>query len=104
MFTKTAVALAAATIALGAAAFSPAMANHDRCYERPSAKGCPGNYDVTQEPFYVAPSKNALRLNASGYPPPSRLGGAAEVRFPVGRVRPLPTAIIKASDVMVAIP
>jgi hypothetical protein len=30
---------------------SPASANYDRCYEEPYAKGCPGNYDVTQEPF-----------------------------------------------------
>ena len=52
MVTKTAVAL-------GAAAVSPASANYDRCYERPFANGCPGNYDVTQEPFYVAPSKSA---------------------------------------------
>jgi hypothetical protein len=61
MFTRTAVALAAALLVLGAAAVSPAMANYDRCYERPYAKGCPGNFDVTQEPFYVAPSKSALR-------------------------------------------
>ena len=59
MFNKTAVALAAASLVLGAAAVSPAMANYDRCYEEPYAKGCPGNYDVTQEPFYVAPSKSA---------------------------------------------
>jgi hypothetical protein len=57
MFTKTAVALAAASLALGAAAVSPAVANYDPCYERPFAKGCPGN--VTQEPFYVALSKSA---------------------------------------------
>jgi hypothetical protein len=48
MFNKTAVALAAASLVLGAAAVSPASANYDRCYETPSAKGCPGNYDVTQ--------------------------------------------------------
>jgi hypothetical protein len=59
MFTKTAVALAAASLALGAAAASPAMANYDPCYENPAAKGCPGNYDATREPFYVAPSKSA---------------------------------------------
>ena len=59
MFTGTAFLLAAASLALGAAAASPAMANYDRCYETPSAKGCPGNFDVTQEPFYVAPSKSA---------------------------------------------
>ena len=59
MFSKTATALAAASLALGAAAVTPAMANYDYCYENPSAKGCPGNYDVTQEPFYVAPSKSA---------------------------------------------
>jgi hypothetical protein len=58
MFIKTAVALAAASLALGAAALSPAGANYDSCYERPFGKGCPGNYDVTQEPFF-APSKSA---------------------------------------------
>ena len=31
------------------------MANYDRCYENPAATGCPGNYDVTKEPFYTAP-------------------------------------------------
>jgi hypothetical protein len=59
MFTRTAFLLAAASLVLGAAAVSPAMANYDRCYEQPYAKGCPGNFDVTQEPFYVAPSKSA---------------------------------------------
>jgi hypothetical protein len=37
MFNKTAVALAAASLVLGAAAVSPASANYDRCYETPSA-------------------------------------------------------------------
>jgi hypothetical protein len=59
MFSKTATALVAASLALGAAAVTPAMANYDYCTENPSAKGCPGNFDVTQEPFYVAPSKSA---------------------------------------------
>jgi hypothetical protein len=59
MFTRSAFLLAAASLALGAAAVSPAMANYDRCYEQPYAKGCPGSFDVTQEPFYVAPSKCA---------------------------------------------
>ena len=56
MLRKTLVALAAtASLAVGAAALTPAMANYDRCYENPAATGCPGNYDVTKEPFYVAP-------------------------------------------------
>lgn len=56
MLNKTAIALTAtAALALGSAALTPASANYDRCYERPSATGCPGNYDVTKEPFYVAP-------------------------------------------------
>ena len=59
MFTRSALLLAAASLLLGASAASPAMANYDRCYEQPSAKGCPGNFDVTQEPFYVAPNKSA---------------------------------------------
>ena len=42
MFTKTAVALAAASLALGAAAVSPASANYDRCYEEPLRQGLPG--------------------------------------------------------------
>jgi len=62
MFSKAAFVLAAASLVLGAtAALTPAAANYSRCYERPYAKGCPGNYDVTLEPFYVAPSKHALR-------------------------------------------
>jgi hypothetical protein len=56
---KTLVALAAASLAVGAAALTPAMANYDRCYENPAATGCPGNYDVTKESFYVAPHKGA---------------------------------------------
>ena len=55
MFTRTAFLLAAATIALGSAALSPAKANYDYCSENPSAKGCPGNFEVTNEPFYTAP-------------------------------------------------
>ena len=55
MPTKTSLLLAAATIALGSAALSPAKANYDYCTENPSAAGCPGNFDVTKEPFYTAP-------------------------------------------------
>jgi hypothetical protein len=56
MLRKTLVALSAiASLAVGAAALTPAMANYDRCDENPAATSCPGNYDVTKEPFYVAP-------------------------------------------------
>jgi hypothetical protein len=56
MLRKTLVALAAtASLGVGAAALTPAMANYDYCYENPAAAGCPGNYDVTKEAFYVAP-------------------------------------------------
>ena len=55
MFTRTAFLLAAASIALGSAALSPAKANYDYCTENPSAVGCPGNFDVTKEPFYTPP-------------------------------------------------
>jgi hypothetical protein len=48
MFIKTAIALAAASLALGAAAVTPAMANYAPCYENPAATGCPGNYEVNQ--------------------------------------------------------
>lgn len=57
MLTRTLVALAAtASLAMGAAALTPAQANYDRCYENPAATGCPGNYDVTKEQFYVSPT------------------------------------------------
>jgi len=56
MLRKTLVALAAtASLAVGAAARTPAMANYDHCYENPAATDCPGNTDVTKESFYVAP-------------------------------------------------
>ena len=42
MFSKTAIALAAASFAVGVAALSPAMANYAPCVENPAAKGCPG--------------------------------------------------------------
>jgi hypothetical protein len=42
MFSKTAIALVAASFALGFAALSPAMANYAPCVENPAAKGCPG--------------------------------------------------------------
>jgi hypothetical protein len=48
MLSKTAIALVAASFALGFAAFTPAMANYDRCYENPAASGCPGNYDLNR--------------------------------------------------------
>ncbi len=56
MLRMTLVALAAtASLTLGAAALTPAMANYAPCDENPAATGCPGNYDVTKESFYVAP-------------------------------------------------
>jgi hypothetical protein len=42
MLSKTAIALVAASFALGAAAVTPAMANYASCVENPAAKGCPG--------------------------------------------------------------
>jgi len=42
MLTKTAIALAAASIAVGAFTIAPAMANYAPCVENPAAKGCPG--------------------------------------------------------------
>ena len=56
MLRKTLVALTATTsLAVGTAALTPAMANYAPCTENPAATGCPGNYDVTKEQFYVAP-------------------------------------------------
>jgi hypothetical protein len=48
MLSKTAIALVAASFALGFAALTPAVANYDRCYENPAATGCPGNYEINQ--------------------------------------------------------
>ena len=42
MLSKTAIALAAASLAVSAAALTPAMANYAPCLENPAAKGCPG--------------------------------------------------------------
>jgi len=42
MLSKTVIALAAASLAVGASAFTPAMANYAPCVENPAAKGCPG--------------------------------------------------------------
>ena len=42
MFSKTAITLVAASVALGFAALSPAMATYAPCVENPAAKGCPG--------------------------------------------------------------
>ena len=42
MLSKTAIALVAASFALGVAALTPAMANYAPCVENPAAKGCPG--------------------------------------------------------------
>ena len=57
MLSKAAIALAAASLALGAAAVTPALANYDRCYENPAATGCPGNYDVNHEQFNMIPHR-----------------------------------------------
>jgi hypothetical protein len=42
MFSKTAIALAAASLALGLDFLTPANANYAPCYENPAAAGCPG--------------------------------------------------------------
>ena len=56
MLRNTLIALtASASLVVGAAALTPAMANYPACSENPSANSCPGNYDVTKESFYVAP-------------------------------------------------
>jgi hypothetical protein len=59
MLSKTALALAAASLALGFAALTPAMANYDRCYENPAATGCPGNYDLKQSNMPAPRSRGA---------------------------------------------
>jgi hypothetical protein len=49
MFRNTAIALAAATLMLGAGALTPALANYSQCDEQPNAEGCP---------TYAAPAPN----------------------------------------------
>ena len=68
MFSKTAILLAAASIALGAAAATPALANYSYCSENPSAAKCPGNFDVTKESFYVAPQNHRSASHAMSRP------------------------------------
>jgi hypothetical protein len=52
MFSKTAIALAAASIAVGAFAIAPAMANYAPCVENTSTKGCPGYINSTTQNSY----------------------------------------------------
>jgi len=55
MFSKTAIALAAASFAVSATALTPAMANYAPCVENPAAKGCPGEIKQnTATPSYRA--------------------------------------------------
>jgi hypothetical protein len=68
MFSKTAILLAAASTALGAAAATPALANYSYCSENPSAAKCPGNFDVTKESFYVAPHNHRTSSHAMSRP------------------------------------
>jgi len=49
MFSKTAIALVAALLAIVAGAFTPAAANYAPCVENPAAKGCPGEIDQPQQ-------------------------------------------------------
>jgi hypothetical protein len=68
MLSKTLFTLASASMLLGtAAALTPVAANYDPCVERPYAKSCPGNFDVTHEEFYVAPSKQAHQVPRSNH-------------------------------------
>ena len=49
---KLALALAAtAALSLSAGALTPAMANYGFCSENPSAKGCPGDFNLKDEPL-----------------------------------------------------
>ena len=41
MLRNTAIALAAASLLLGAGALTPAFANYSQCDEQPNADGCP---------------------------------------------------------------
>ncbi len=61
MYRNTVLALAgAAALALGAgAASAPALANYSYCSENPSLKGCPGDFNVKDEAFYVPPTKHS---------------------------------------------
>lgn len=61
---KLALALAATTaLSLGAAALTPAMANYGYCSENPAAKGCPGDFNLKDEPF-AKPTRHASAHHA----------------------------------------
>jgi hypothetical protein len=67
MLNKTLIALAAlASVALSAAALTPAMANYDSCYENPAAAKCPGNFDASREGFALHPYSNRSAAHEHG--------------------------------------
>jgi hypothetical protein len=68
MNNKIASLLAAASVALGAAIATPALANYSYCSENPSAVKCPGNFDVTRESFYTAPQHHRSPSHAMNRP------------------------------------
>mgnify|MGYP005849950789 CR=1 FL=1 len=66
MMRKTLMALAATAplVLIATGASTPALANYAYCTENPAAVGCPGNFDVKDEPFYTPPSHKAARHEA----------------------------------------
>ena len=58
MLRNTALALAAASLLLGAGALTPAFANYSQCDEQPNAEGCP---------TYAAPVPNGRAVIGRAY-------------------------------------
>src|SRR4029078_3711615 len=68
MFSKTAIAIASASLAVGSAAPTPAMVNYAPCVENPAANGCPGEIKKnTATPSYRAEHHTRSTTNHHGY-------------------------------------
>lgn len=76
MFRKATIGLAAASLTLAAAAFSPAFANYGPCSENPEGNGCPGSLAPIspQGSSERAPAKHAVHAHNYRAPRPTTKG------------------------------
>jgi hypothetical protein len=76
MLKKTTIGLAAISLSLAAAAFSPASANYAACTENPNAKGCPMYIPPTglQGSGEQGSSKHLRHAHSHAVQPPSTKG------------------------------
>jgi hypothetical protein len=67
MSTKISIGLAAVALTLAAAAFQPASANYDPCYENPEGAGCPGALTPIKPEGSVRPAPSKHAMHAHNY-------------------------------------